>query len=397
MFEICNDLILAQSMPSGAVHPNTRHRLHRFRGRGDRLCRRRRQLFVVACADSTIAPIFAGGLAALTTIGSHVYFGLAASFALMVGLILLGAGFFRFGWLADLASKPVTIGFLAGIACHIVISQAPSLLGIAAPEGDLLQQAAAITGELAETNRVSLLLGLTVFTVTVCADWLNPHIPGALLGIVAATVAAYGFGLDRDGVAVVGQIKGEFPHLRLPSIAVEDLVKAAPLAFVVVAAIMVQTASATRTFTSIRNRPTINRDFAGVGAANLVAGLFGAFPVNASPPLTGIVAEAGGRSKFAGLVAVALMLGIAMYGTALLAHVPLAALAGTLMFVAIRLVRVADIAAIFRGAFGEFVLILVTLTAIVVLPVGTGVATGIVLSLLHGRHVVDDQSPSDHL
>ena len=158
----------------------------------------------------------------------------------------------------------------------------------------------------------------------------------------------------------LGQITGEFPHLQLPSIAVEDLVKPTPLAFVVVATIMVQTASTTRTFTSIRDRPTINRDFAGVGAANLVAGLFGAFPVNASPPLTGIVAEAGGRSKFAGLVAVALMLGIALYGTALLAHVPLAALAGTLIFVAIRLVRVGDIVAIFRGAFGEFVLILVT-------------------------------------
>lgn len=340
--------------------------------------------FVVACADSTIAPIFAGGLAALTTLGSHDYFGLAASFALMVGAILVFAGRFQFGWLADLASKPVTIGFLAGIACHIVISQLPSFLGIEAPEGHLLQQAAAISGELAKTNRVSLLLGLTVFTMTVCAEWINPRIPGALLGIVAATVAVYWFGLDRDGVAVVGQIQGEFPVLQLPSIAFEDLVKAAPLAFVVVAAIMVQTASATRTFPSIRNHATIDHDFAGVGVANLMAGLFGAFPVNASPPLTEIVAEAGGRSKFAGLVAAVLMLGVAMYGTALLAHVPMAALAGTLMFVAIRLVRVADIAAIFRSARGEFVLILVTLTAIVVLPVGTGVAAGIVLSLLHG-------------
>jgi MFS superfamily sulfate permease-like transporter len=148
---------------------------------------------------------------------------------------------------------------------------------------------------------------------------------------------------------------------------------------------MVQTAATTRSFVAVPGASaSINRDFTGVGAANLMAGLFGAFPVNASPPLTGVVAETGGRSKLAGLVAVALILGMAGYGTALLAHVPLAALAGILIFVAMRIVRLGEIITIFRHAFGEFMLILATVTAIIVLPVGTGVATGIVLSLLHG-------------
>jgi SulP family sulfate permease len=341
--------------------------------------------FVVACADSTIAPIFAGGLAALVAARSPDYFALCASFALVSGTILLCCGRFRLGWIADLVSKPVTIGFLAGIACHIVISQLPSLLGIPAPEGNLLHQASAIAVKLAETNRVSLLLGLTVFAVTVCAEWINRRIPGALLGIVAATLAVYWFGLERDGVEVLGYIPGEFPHFQIPSVRFEHLLQATPLAFVVVATMMVQTAATTREFpAAAQNGGLINLDFAGVGAANVLAGYFGAFPVNASPPLTGIVAETGGRSKFAGLAAAGLILGIARYGTGLLAHVPQAALAGILLFVAMRIVRVGDIIAIFQRAFGEFMLILATLTAIVVLPVGTGVAAGIVLSLLHG-------------
>ncbi|MGH6820806.1 MAG: SulP family inorganic anion transporter, partial [Methylocella sp.] len=128
----------------------------------------------------------------------------------------------------------------------------------------------------------------------------------------------------------------------------------------------------------------INRDFIGVGAANLVAGLFGVFPVNASPPLTEIVAETGGRTKLTGLTAAALILALAGFGTTLLVHVPLAALAGILIFVAMRIVRLGEIITIFRRAFGEFMLILATVTAIIVLPVGAGVATGIMLSLLHG-------------
>jgi SulP family sulfate permease len=341
--------------------------------------------FLVACADSTIAPIFAGGLATLAASGSQDYFALCASFAVMTGGILVCCGVCRFGWIADLVSRPVTIGFLAGIAFHIVISQLPPLLGIAAPEGGLLQKAFVIAGKLGETNRVSLWLGLAVFAVTVCAEWISPRIPGALLGIMAATIAVYWFGLERDGVAVLGQLPGEFPRLHVPSIVFADLVQTTPLAFVVVATIMVQTAATTRSFVAVPGAAAfINRDFTGVGAANLMAGLFAAFPVNASPPLTGVVAETGGRSKLAGLVAVALILGMAGYGTALLAHVPLAALAGILIFVAMRIVRLEEIVTISRHALGEFMLILATVTAIIVLPVGTGVATGIVLSLLHG-------------
>lgn len=341
--------------------------------------------FLTACADSTIAPIFAGGLATLAAPGSQGYFDLCASFALMAGGILICCGLFRFGWIADLVSGPVTIGFLAGIAVHIVVSQLPPLLGIAAPEGDLVQKAFVIAGKLGETNRVSLWLGFAVFAVTVCAEWISPRIPGALLGIMAATAAVSWFELERDGVAVVGHVPGEFPRLHLPSIVFSDLVQTTPLAFVVVAAIMVQTAATTRSFVAVRGATiSISRDFTGVGAANLMAGLFGAFPVNASPPLTGVVAETGGRSKLAGLAAVALILGMAGYGTALLAHVPLAALAGILIFVAMRIVRVREIITIVQCAPGEFALILATVTAIIVLPVGTGVAIGITLSLLHG-------------
>ena len=341
--------------------------------------------FIVACADSTIAPIFAGGLAAVAGAGSPEYFSLCASFALLSGTILLCCGLFRLGWIADLVSKPVTIGFLAGIACHIVISQLPSLLGIPAPQGNLLHQASTIVERLGETNRVSLLLGLTVFAVTVGAEWINPRIPGSLLGIMAATIAVYWFGLERDGVAVLGPIPGEFPHFQIPLVRFDELLQATPLAFVVVATIMVQTAATTREFPAAsQNGLSINLDFAGVGAANLLAGYFGAFPVDASPPLTGIVAETGGRSKFAGLAAVALILAIARYGTGLLAHVPQAALAGILLFVAMRIVRAGEIITIFQRAIGEFMLIVATVTAIIVLPVGTGVAIGIVLSLLHG-------------
>src|SRR5450631_2049089 len=86
--------------------------------------------FLSCGADSTITPIFAGGLAVLAASGSPEYSALAAALALMVGLMLLAAGVFRLGWIADLLSIPVTLGFLAGISVHILISQLPVILGL---------------------------------------------------------------------------------------------------------------------------------------------------------------------------------------------------------------------------------------------------------------------------
>jgi MFS superfamily sulfate permease-like transporter len=137
--------------------------------------------FLVVCADSTMAPIFAGGLAAMAATGSGHYFGLSASFALIVGAILLCVGLFRLGWLANLVSIPVTIGFLAGIAFHIVVSQLPYLFGITAPKGGLLPALVSMLSDPGAINPVPLALGLGVLSTIVSSELISPFMPGALL------------------------------------------------------------------------------------------------------------------------------------------------------------------------------------------------------------------------
>ena len=97
-------------------------------------------------ADSTIAPIFAGALALLAAAGSPHYAADAAALALGVGAALAIGGALGLGFVADLLSIPVTTGFLAGIAGHIAVSQAPALLGVAKPTGPLVAQIGALVG-----------------------------------------------------------------------------------------------------------------------------------------------------------------------------------------------------------------------------------------------------------
>jgi SulP family sulfate permease len=335
-----------------------------------------------AGADSTITPLFAGGLALLAAAGSPHYLALAAMLALMVGLIVTFSGVFRLGWIADLLSVPVTTGFLAGIAVHIIVSQLPGLLGLASESDETLRRIGEIASDLHLANPWSLALGLGVFAIVFGAERISARIPGALIGMVLATAAVAVFGLRDRGVEVLGALPNGLPRPGLPLVSLEDVQALFPLALLIAIIVMVQTAATARSF--IGEAPDVNRDFVGVGAGSIASGLFGAFAVNASPPRTAIVAQTGGRSQLAGLIAAAIVLALGAFGGGLLADVPQAALAGVLLFVAQHILRWKVFANVYRQAPVEFGLILITMAAIVVLPIETGVAIGIGLSLLHG-------------
>ena len=341
--------------------------------------------FLSCGADSTITPIFAGGLAAVAATGSPEYQALAIALALMVGVTLLASGAFRLGGIANLLSVPVTVGFLAGISVHIIVSQLPSVLGLDSPSGPTLDRIGALALELGRANPYTMILGFGVLAAVIVSEMFSAKIPGALIGLAAATLAVIGAGLEAKGVKVVGQVPGTLPMPTLPDLAPEQWVRLIPLAFVITIVIMVQTAATTRSFPSDPRKPAdVDHDFLGTGAGSLLAGLFGAFPVNASPPRTGIVAETGGQTQLSGLAAAIIVLALLAFGTGLLRHVPEAALGGILLFVALRIIRIKQITTIYRQSLSEFLLILATAALIIVLPIEQGAFLGIILSLLHG-------------
>jgi sulfate permease, SulP family len=341
---------------------------------------------VLSCgADSTITPIFAGSLTLLAASGSTDYAALGATLALMVGIVLVAGGAFRLGWIADLLSVPVTTGFLAGIAGHIVISQLPTVLGLPSPGGTMLQSIVTLAGHLDEANPFTLSIALGVLAIIALSERINPRVPGALIGLSIATTAVLLIGLESRGVTVLGAVSGAPPAVALPDVSGTRLADLLQLSLIIAIVVMVQTAATTRSFPSECDEPPdVDRDFVGVGVGSIMSSLLGAFPVNASPPRTAIVSETGGRSQFAGLVAAGIVVALVAFGAGLLRHVPHAALSGVLLFIALRIIRAHQMVAICRQSFGEFLLVVTTTAAIIVLPIEQGVGIGIVLSLLHG-------------
>lgn len=219
-------------------------------------------------ADSTIAPVMAAGLAAL---GAAAATGAAATpsaestllplLAVMVGVVLVMVGLARLGWIADLLSRPVTAGFISGIAVTIVIGQLPHVLGVEKGGSTPIDRLTHVAAQLDRVNLPTIAVAGLVLLIVVGGERLGErvgrHVPGALLALVVSLVLSAALDLQHHGVAVVGALSAGLPPIALPTANVTTILDLAPLAGAVALLCVTQTAATTRTFAeSATTRPT---------------------------------------------------------------------------------------------------------------------------------------------
>jgi SulP family sulfate permease len=342
-----------------------------------------RSRFLSVGADSTIATIFAGGLAAFVAFGTAEYQSLVTILALMVGAILLLAAVLRAGWIADLLSIPVTNGFLAGIAVHIGVGELAPLLGVAGTSGSPLAQASAIAGALGDINPYALAIGLGAALATILTERFAPHLPGALFAVLLGSLAVVLFHLAPHGVAMMAALPGLALHApAFAGVSPAHLLQMLPLAVIVALVCMMQTATVVRAFPDGSSPlAPIEGDYAGVGLGSVAAGLVGAFAVDASPPRTAAIVEGGGRSQLASLVSAGAVLLLLLLGGSLFRLAPQPALAGILIAIAVRLFRLQEMLRIWRQNRPEIVLVLASGVLVILLPIEYGMLCSIGLSL----------------
>jgi MFS superfamily sulfate permease-like transporter len=247
----------------------------------------------------------------------------------------------------------------------------------------------ALVQEAPHASLYPTVIGFGVLAVTIAAEWLNPRIPGALIGVVASGILVWLLDLHDHGVAVLGALPIAPPdfNLRLPHW--NEFIRLVPLSLTVALVCMMQTAAVVRSFPSDPSQPEdVSRDFAGVGVGSIVAGLTGSFAVDASPPSTAAVAESGGSSQVCSLLAVAIIAAIVLLAASAFAFVPNAALSGVLVFIALRICRVSVMRDIYRKGGVEILLVAASAALVVIMPIQTGVSMSIGLSLLNSIYVI---------
>jgi SulP family sulfate permease len=333
-------------------------------------------------ADSTIAPVIATGVAAVAVPGTARYEHLVTFLALIVGGLILVIGLLRLGWIADFISTPVVTGILAGIGFDILLRQLPAVLGLPGGGTTTVGRVEKIAHQLSQANGWTVAISAGVLVIIVAGEKISRRIPGALIGLVASIVAVDALGLKHHGVKVLGTISGGLPSLGPPSVPAADLGKLAVTAATVAFVCVVQTASTARSLPG-DGAPSerLDQDLIGLGAGNLVAGLTGSFSVDASPPRSTVVATSGGRSQLASLVAAAGCVLVVAFATGLLSGLPQATLGAILIFVATRLFHVKDLRAIRHFDRAEYVIAWVTIIAVALFGIETGVLVALVLAL----------------
>src|ERR1700722_5365927 len=169
-------------------------------------------------ADSTIAPLFAAGVAHLALAGSAEYAQKVAILAVMVGILVALVSVLRLGWIAEFLSAPIITGFLCGVALIIVAHQLPDFFGLPPTGGTDQHRVAYVVTHLNETNGWALAIGLGVLAPLVVSERIDRRIPGALIGMVITTALVAALDLVARGVPVLGTVKAGAPHVGLTGV-----------------------------------------------------------------------------------------------------------------------------------------------------------------------------------
>jgi len=334
--------------------------------------------------ESTTALLTAAAIAPLAVGNAAAAVPLASLLALLVGLVCCVGAVGRLGFLADLLSRPILVGYLSGLALVLISAQAGRMLGIPLQSDTplaVIQELLARTGEI---HGPTVLVGLGVLLFLVVVPARFPQAPAPLLAMLLA-VAAVALGhLEQRGVAVIGAIPAGLPSLAPPAIVSAEAVKRLAAAAVGIALVGYSDNVLTaRAFAARSGDPiNANRELLALGVVNLANGVLQGFPVSSSASRTALGASLGSRSQRFSLVALAVVLVALVALRPLLAMFPRAALGAVVIAAAVRLIDLGEFRRMLHFKPSEFPLAVVTLLGVLLTDPLVGVGLAVALSVI---------------
>ncbi|MBL1077168.1 sulfate permease [Nocardia sp. 2] len=333
--------------------------------------------------ESTTALMTAVALAPLAAGDPGRYAALAAVLALLVGVICVLAAVARLGVLADLLSKPVLVGYLAGTAGIMIASQLGKLTGVPVDGETIPSQLRSFADRIDEWHWPTTVLAAVTLLGLLLLAWLVPKLPATLPAVLAATLAVSVFSLQQYGIHVVGTIPSGLPVPGISSVAGEDLVRLLLPAVGIALVAFSDNALTGRAFaTRHGTQVDANRELGALGATNLAAGVSHGFPVSCSGSRTTIADVSGARTQLYSVVTLVAVLIVLFGARGILAAFPTAALGALVVYAALRLIDVKEFRRIARFRRSELVLALSTTVAVLAFGVLNGVLIAIGLSIL---------------
>ena len=301
----------------------------------------------------------------------------------MVACLCLLGWIGRLAFLAELLSRPVLVGYMAGVAAIMIVSQLGKLTGIDVEADGFWPEVAYVGRHLGAAHTPTLVLALVTLAVMVVGSLLAPRAPMALIGMVGAASAVALMDLRERGITVIGTIPAGLPVPALPHVSLDGVLSLVPAAFGVAFVAYTDNILTGRAFAHRRaERIDAKRELLALGAANLASGLMHGFPVSSSGSRTAIGHAVGGRTQLTSVVTVATIVLAVLSLRPLLASFPTAALGAVVVYAALKLIDIAEFRRLAGFRRTELLIALATTVAVLVVGILPGVLVAIGLSVL---------------
>src|SRR5215469_9282537 len=331
--------------------------------------------------EATTALMTAIALGSVAAGQPQRYAALAALLALLVALLALGASLLRLGFVADLLSRPVLVGYLAGVALIMIADQLRRVTGVPVTGQAFFSQIVSFARGIGEIQSATIAVAAAVLGFLLLVQWRWEHAPGPLIAMLLATAAVAVLGLHRQGVAAVGPIPAGLPVPGLPDVHPTDVRDLLLPAFTVLIVAFSDDVLTARSFARRGEEIRPNRELMALCAANAGAGLLRGFPVSSSATRTSIAIAAGSRTQLYSLTAAASALGVLLFLRPLLSRFPTAALGAIVVYAAVRLVDVTAFRRLLAFRRGEFLIAVSACLGVLAFNILYGVIVAIGLSV----------------
>ena len=335
--------------------------------------------------DSSVSPMIFAAIMPLLASGGDVHraIALAGMLAVIVALIEIGLGLFRLGFVADLLSNEVQVGYMNGLALVIIAGQLPKLFGFSTDASGFGPEVKAFVLNLDHTVGASLAVGLGVLAVLLVLPRFTRVLPAVLVAIVGATIVSAVFDLHAHGVPTVGTLPRGIPRPAFPWTKLADVGPLMVAAMGITLVSLADTIATSSSFGARRGDETDpNQEMIGIGAANLGAGFLQGFAVSTSGSRTAVVEQAGAKSQLASVVGAGTVVVLLLFFNSLLKDLPQSALAAVLIGAALSLLDLPELVRYAQVRKSALVLSLVASLGVVILGVLQGIVIAVVLAVL---------------
>ena len=301
----------------------------------------------------------------------------------MVAALGVLAWLFRLSGLVSFISETILVGFKAGAALTIGLTQLPKLFGVAGGGNHFFERSWILAGQIGQTNFVVLGLGAAAIVLLLAGERLLPGRPVALAVVAASIVSVSLAGLARHGVSIVGALPSGLPQLAWPALRPADVDGVLPLAAACFLLGYVESISAARTLAG-KNGYEINprQELLALGTANLLAAVSHGFPIAGGLSQSAVNDKAGARTPLA-LVFASVTIGVCLlFLTNLLHDLPNVVLAAIVVVAVKGLIDLPALRHLWRVSRFEFSVSMVALIGVLLLGILKGVLLAVVVSLL---------------